>query len=65
MPMKRIEFDNNESYDTDGPVQNLGPGSAYANLRGYHIADGLVIMTFTNNATLKIPERRLLRILEV
>ena len=62
--MTKIEFEGGEEYCTEGPQADLGTGVGYAHLAGHHIADGMVIMTFTNNAVRKVPFKRLLRITE-
>jgi flagellar hook protein FlgE len=59
-----VDFDDSESYSTDGPASPLKTGG-YAHLKGYRIdEDGMVVMEFTNNALVKIPSRRLRRITE-
>lgn len=62
----RLDFDEGESYETGpGPAVYLGAEAGYGDLEGYRISeDGFVVMDFGNSRFMKIPVRRLLRIVE-
>lgn len=59
-----IEFDDGESYHSDGPAERLG-SFGYLSLKKYSVSkeEGMVILDF-GTATRKIPSRCLVRITE-
>lgn len=66
MAQVRIEFDENEAYETGGPAEHMGASFGYASLKGYRIDEaGFVVMEFDNHAIRRVPVRRLLRITEL
>lgn len=57
-----IEFDNDETYSSDGPALLLGNGRGHGRPEGYRIEDGFVFIHFGGTVFRKIPQSRLIRI---
>lgn len=60
----RIEFDNDETYDTESRYQFSDDDFGSQKPGSYMIKDDFVIIAFTDRVTRKIPVRRLLSITE-